>query len=105
LAVSNYLMLGWFWALVYTLMDRLVPGSFAFTVGPSSIRTLEGFRAFYFSYSTLTTAAYGDIIPVASAVRMLAMTEAMAGMLYVALLIARLVSLYYSRVPSSGGKQ
>jgi hypothetical protein len=105
LGVSNYLMLGWLWALVYTLMDRLFPGSFVFTVGPSSTRSLEGFRAFYFSYSTLTTVAYGDILPVSSVVRMLAMTEAMAGMLYVALLIARLVSLYYSRVPSSGGKQ
>ena len=99
LGVSNYLMLGWLWALAYMLVDRLVPGSFAFTVGPSSVRSLEGFRGFYFSYSTITTVAYGDIIPLSSAVRMLAMAEAMAGMLYVALLIARLVSLYYSKDP------
>jgi hypothetical protein len=105
LGVSNYLMLGWLWAFAYMLVDRMVPGSFAFTVGPSSVRSLEGFRGFYFSYSTITTVAYGDIIPLTSAVRMLAMAEAMAGMLYVALLIARLVSLYYSRVPSNGGKQ
>ena len=99
LGVSNYLMLGWLWAFAYMLVDRLVPGSFAFTVGPSSVRSLEGFRGFYFSYSTITTVAYGDIIPLTSAVRMLAMAEAMAGMLYVALLIARLVSLYYSKDP------
>ena len=99
LGVSNYLMLGWLWAFAYMLVDRLVPGSFAFTVGPSSVRSLEGFRGFYFSYSTITTVAYGDIIPLSSAVRMLAMAEAMAGMLYVALLIARLVSLYYSKDP------
>jgi len=105
LGVSNYLMLGWLWAFAYMLADKLVPGSFAFTVGPSSVRSLEGFRGFYFSYSTITSVAYGDIIPLTSAVRMLAMAEAMAGMLYVALLIARLVSLYYSRVPSNGGKQ
>jgi hypothetical protein len=105
LGVLNYLMLGWLWAFAYMLADRLVPGSFAFTVGPSSVRSLEGFRGFYFSYSTITSVAYGDIIPLTSAVRMLAMAEAMAGMLYVALLIARLVSLYYSRVPSNGGKQ
>jgi len=99
LGVSNYLMLGWLWAFAYMLVDRMVPGSFAFTVGPSSVRSLEGFRGFYFSYSTITTVAYGDIIPLSSAVRMLAMAEAMAGMLYVALLIARLVSLYYSKDP------
>ena len=105
LGVSNYLMLGWLWAFAYMLVDRMVPGSFAFTVGPSSVRSLEGFRGFYFSYSTITTVAYGDIIPLSSAVRMLAMAEAMAGMLYVALLIARLVSLYYSQGPGAGVKE
>jgi len=105
LGVSNYLMLGWLWAFAYMLADRLAPGSFAFTVGHSSGRLLEGFRAFYFSYSTMTTVAYGDIIPLSSAAQMLATLEAMTGMLYVALLIARLVSLYYSRVPHNGGKQ
>jgi Ion channel len=105
LAVSNYLMLGWLWAFAYMLTDRLAPDSFAFTVGHSSGRLLEGFRAFYFSYSTMTTVAYGDIIPLSNAARMLATLEAMTGMLYVALLIARLVSLYYSGVPSKGGKQ
>jgi hypothetical protein len=105
LGVSNYLMLGWLWAFAYMLVDRMVPGSFAFTVGPSSVRSLEGFRGFYFSYSTITTVAYGDIIPLSSAVRMLAMAEAMAGMFYGALLIARLVSLYYSQGPGAGVKE
>jgi len=105
LGVSNYLMLGWLWAFAYMLVDRLVPGSFAFTVGPSSVRSLEGFRGFYFSYSTITSVAYGDIIPLTSAVRMLAMAEAMAGMLYVALLIARLVSLHYSKGPTDKSRQ
>jgi len=67
-------------ALVYTLMTgwfRL----FCFHRRPSFHSFGGGFRAFYFSYSTLTTVAYGDIIPVSSVVRMLSMTEAMAGML------------------------
>jgi hypothetical protein len=108
LGVSNYLMLGWIWAFAYMLMNRLDPDSFVFTVGPAAIRSLEGFRGFYFSYSTLTTVGYGDIIPLSNGARMLATLEAMAGMLYATLLIARLVSLYYSKPPQGrevGGRQ
>jgi len=95
--IANYLMLGWLWAFAYMLVARWVPDSFAFTVAPASTRSLEGFNGLYFSYSTITSVSYGDIIPVWGGARMLAMAEAMAGMFYGALLIARLVTLYYSK--------
>jgi hypothetical protein len=57
---------------------------------------MEGFEALYFSFVTLTTVGYGDIIPVSNAARMLAVTEAATGLFFVAVLIARLVS-HYSR--------
>ncbi|MCU0807263.1 MAG: potassium channel family protein [Candidatus Contendobacter sp.] len=95
--VATYLLLGLLWAFAYQLVDRLVPDSFAFTVGPSSSRSLEGFNSLYFSITTLATSGYGDIVPVSGLARMLAMTESVAGLLYVALLIARLVALYSSQ--------
>jgi hypothetical protein len=52
------------------------------------------FSALYFSIITLTTTGYGDITPVASVARMLAMMEAITGTFYVAVLISRLVALY-----------
>jgi len=55
---------------------------------------MKGFTGFYFSFITLTTVGYGDITPVSRAARWLASMEAMTGSLYVAVLIARLVSLY-----------
>jgi hypothetical protein len=55
---------------------------------------MQGFNAFYFSFVTLSTVGYGDITPVSKVARMLAALEAMTGLLYVAVLIARLVSLY-----------
>ncbi|MCC6209700.1 MAG: two pore domain potassium channel family protein, partial [Burkholderiales bacterium] len=55
-----------------------------------------GFNAFYFSFVTLSTVGYGDFVPVSPVARTLAMTEAMTGTLYLAILISRLVSLHSS---------
>jgi hypothetical protein len=55
---------------------------------------MQGFQALYFSFITLNTIGHGDIVPVSKLARMLAIVEAVAGMFYVTLLIARLVSLY-----------
>jgi len=60
---------------------------------------MNGFTGLYFSFITLSTVGYGDIIPVSEVARMLAVVEAMFGMFYVTLLIARLVSLYTSKSP------
>ena len=61
--------------------------------GQDNLRKSPGY-GFYFSFITLTTVGYGDITPVSRAARWLAVMEAMTGSLYVAVLIARLVSLY-----------
>ena len=95
--VAAYLLLGLLWAFAYQLVDRSAPDSFAFTVGPPSSRSLEGFNSLYFSITTLATSGYGDIVPVSGLARMLAMAESIVGLLYVALLIARLVALYSSQ--------
>jgi hypothetical protein len=97
--IATYLMLGLLWSFAYMLVDRLVPDSFIFTVGPVSVHSMKGFNALYFSFTTLSTVGYGDIIPVSGVARMLAMVEAVFGMFYVTLLIARLVSLYSSKSP------
>jgi Ion channel len=95
-SISAYLMLGLMWTLAYWLVDRLTPGgafSFNTNAGP---RSIDGFTGFYFSFVTLSTVGYGDITPVSRIARWLAAMEAMTGLLYVAVLIARLVSLYSS---------
>ena len=95
--IATYLMLGLLWSFAYILVDCLVPNSFVFTVGPASSHSMDRFNALYFSFITLSTVGYGDIIPLSGAARMLAMVEAVFGMFYVTLLIARLVSHYSSR--------
>ncbi len=93
-SISAYLMLGLMWTMAYWLVDQLTPGgafSFNTNTGP---RSINGFNGFYFSFITLSTVGYGDITPVSRMARWLAAMEAMTGLLYVAVLIARLVSLY-----------
>ena len=97
--IATYLMLGLLWSFAYILVDHLVPNSFVFTVGPDSSHSMNHFNALYFSFTTLSTVGYGDIVPVSGAARMLAIVEAVFGMFYVTLLIARLVSLYSSESP------
>jgi hypothetical protein len=99
-AVATYLMMAILWSFAYSLVARLVPHSFVFPVGSDPHRSMARFEALYFSLGTLTTVDYGDIIPVSNPARMLAMMEATTGVFYLALLIARLVSLYSSNQPT-----
>ncbi len=93
-SISAYLMLGLMWTMAYWLVDQLTPGgAFSFNTNAGT-RSMNGFNGFYFSFITLSTVGYGDITPVSRIARWLAAMEAMTGLLYVAVLIARLVSLY-----------
>ena len=93
-SIAVYLMLGLTWTVAYWLVDQVTPGgAFSFNTERGG-HSMNGFTGFYFSFITLSTVGYGDITPVSRAARWLAAMEAMTGLLYVAVLIARLVSLY-----------
>ena len=95
-SIAAYLMLGLMWTVAYWFVDQMTPGgAFSFT-NERGVQSIDGFTGFYFSFITLSTVGYGDITPVTRAARLLAAMEAMTGLLYVAVLIARLVSLYSS---------
>jgi hypothetical protein len=86
--VAAYLLLGVIWAHAYSLLEMLRPGAFSGPVGHGL-----GPRAwYYYSFVTLTTMGYGDILPVHPMARSLATLEAVTGSLYLAILISRLVS-------------
>ena len=93
-SISAYLMLGLLWTVAYWLVAQMNPNAFVFNPAGGTKQTMAGFDAFYFSFITLSTVGYGDITPVSKIARWLAAAEAMTGLLYVTVLIARLVSLY-----------
>jgi len=95
--VATYLLLGMLWMFLYLLVGFVEPHAFSLPSSAAGKTTLDPFNAFYFSFVTLTTVGYGDILPVMPIARMLAVVEAVTGVLYLAVLIARLVTLYTER--------
>lgn len=87
-ALCVYLLAGIAFGGLFAALEAVAPGSLA---GSAPIDLDD---AVYFSFVTLATLGYGDIAPAASAPRALAVLEAVFGQLYLAVLIARLVSLY-----------
>jgi hypothetical protein len=93
-AICVYLMLGVIWALAYSLVELATPGSFSgVAAGQDAGWDSEWL---YFSFVTLTTLGYGDILPLSELARALAYMEAVTGQFYVAILVAGLVSAYIS---------
>ncbi|MGB5585130.1 MAG: potassium channel family protein [Gammaproteobacteria bacterium] len=90
-AICIYLLLGLIWALLYLAIAQAVPGAFN---GLEQAPWYENFSAVaYYSYVTLTTLGYGDISPVVPVARFLVFMEAIAGVFYMATLVASLISI------------
>jgi len=90
-AVSIYLLLGMLWFAVYSAIESLSPGAISHNSATQTDRSSE---LLYFSFITVTTIGYGDIVPIQGEVRMLAALEGITGVLYVAITVAILVSAY-----------
>ncbi len=87
-ALSAYLLAGIYFGVCYWVLEQMKPGTFSFTGEFSQA------SAIYFSFVTLATLGYGDIAPRADVARGIAIVEGVGGQLFLAVLVARLVSLY-----------
>lgn len=94
-AVCGYLLMGLLWSLAYLLIALADPDNFTGLQGSEYDDLFP--QTTYFSFVTLTTLGYGDILPKGEFARSLVYLEAIVGQMYVAILIAGLVSAY---VPS-----
>lgn len=87
-AICAYILIGLAWADLYSALQHIAPGAF----GETTRSTAE---TFYFSFVTLTTLGYGDMVPKTDVARSLAIIEAIVGQMFVAVVLARLVGLYF----------
>lgn len=93
MSVSLYFLLGLSWFGLHTFLNSIQPGSFAES-GATLVGRVAPSKILYFSLTTLTTLGYGDIVTIRPAARMFASMEAAAGVLYIAITVARLVASY-----------
>jgi hypothetical protein len=89
-AVNLYIVLGMFYAHIYTILDWFHPESFALQVPERESAS----HFVYFSFVTLATLGYGDITPKTEFAQRLAITEAITGQFYGSLVVAYLLSVY-----------
>ncbi len=101
MAVSVYLLLGFSWAFLYSIIFQLHPESFAGIVSAKPGHPNEILHIFpvlgYFSLTTLSTIGFGDITPVSLQARYAAVAEGITGQFYLAILVARLVGMQMSQ--------
>jgi len=80
-AICVYLMLGILWAIMYSTLNSFVADSFA---GATHVGSDDwNVEWIYYSFVTLTTLGYGDILPVSATARVLAYSEAVFGVFYI----------------------
>ena len=91
--ICVYVLIGMGYAFIYSMMSLLGPEIFSVQGMVPSQVFLSDF--FYFSYSTLTTAGFGDITARSPLAKAVASIEALTGTLFIAVMIAGLVGTYF----------
>ena len=103
-AASIYLLIGVLSGFIYSLVDLYLPGSF--TLLPNGVPITgphvhpDAGWLIYFSFTTLTTVGFGDILPSSELARSLAVLEAVIGQILLVVMMARLVGLHVAQVSS-----
>jgi len=99
-AACAYILLGMLWAYAYYFVENLHPGSFK-----ASENLGDDIGNFlYYSFVTLTSTGYGDILAITKSARALSILEVISGQLYLAIMISRLVGLHASQSWIGKGK-
>ena len=93
-AISIYVLIGIFWYLLFMLLLMIDPDSFYIRHFNPEMLSVD---MIYFSFTTLTTLGYGDITPVSYTAKMWSITEAMMGVMFLAVMISRVVTLFGSK--------
>lgn len=94
---AAFTVVAWGFAYVYAAAQVVWPGSFVGWSSPDASNDLAWFDLLYLSFTTLTSVGLSDVYPIAAHARSLVMVEQVAGVFYVALVVARMVGLIARR--------
>jgi hypothetical protein len=90
-AGATFTLIAWGFAYVYLVCQTWYPGSFVGTTRPGEPRTF--IELLFLSFTNLSAAGLGDILPITSLARVLVMLEQFAGVAYIAVVVSRLIGL------------
>ena len=90
-AGATFTLLAWAFAYLYVLCQALVPGSFSAPVEPQMARNWT--ELLFLSVAVLSSVGLSDILPVTPMARALVILESFAGVMYIALVVSRLISM------------
>jgi hypothetical protein len=90
-AGATFTLIAWGFAYVYLVCQTWYPGSFVGTNRPGEPRTF--IELLFLSFTNLSAAGLGDILPITSLARVLVMLEQFAGVAYIAVVVSRLIGL------------
>lgn len=93
-AAAMYILLAMVWSCGYAILIQLQPGAFYINAANNPDNAVDWWDLIYFSFTTLTSVGFGEITPVTHHARSLVIVEQVAGILFVAILIARLTGIY-----------
>jgi Ion channel len=96
-AISVYLLMAIVWGAAYMLLETIQPTAFSMDIARHGYRVMDWSDCVFYSFVTVTTIGYGDIVPITAQARSLSILEAVSGTLYIAVLISRFVGLYAAR--------
>jgi voltage-gated potassium channel len=108
-AICAYLLMGVTFAYAFAVVELRHPGSFSAALLQRSAHhaplIVSLHSLLYYSFTCLTTTGFGDIAPLSEGARSLSVMEAVFGELFVAILIARLVSLEVAQSMGGGNRE
>jgi len=90
-ALSCYLLLGLGWTAAFSLLEHVQPGALR------SPHPLDSCAYLYFTFITLLTIGYGDIVPESSAARIMVVLTGISGMVFTTVVLASLVTMQTSK--------
>ena len=88
---ATFTLLAWAFAYAYATCEAIRPGSFSAPINPPGPRSWM--ELLFLSVAVLSSVGLSDILPVTGMARALVMLESFAGVMYMALVVSRLVSL------------
>jgi hypothetical protein len=97
---ATFTLFAWAFAYVFVVVQAVTPQSFTAAVDPDSARSWV--ELLFLSFTTLSSTGLSDVIPITAFARSMVMIEQLAGVLYIAMVVARMVGLTFARIGARG---